>query len=277
VGDTEQAILVEGSGRNSGYDPECFDELALVEDRHYWFRARSKAISAIAAQITAAVRPSYRILEVGCGTGNVLRALRQSCPGAQVIGMDFLAEGLRHAQRRSNCPLVQGDLRRPPFSPVFNLVGAFDVIEHVQDDVMVLGLLHNLLRPDGLLLLTVPAHPNLWSYFDEYSCHCRRYAKQDLRKKLVQTGFKVEYLTPYMSATLPLLWLARRAFARGRIAAGAELDPSRVRQLAARELRVIPVFNQILAFVLSQEANFLSRRWQLPFGSSFLVVASKTL
>ena len=84
-----------------GYDRACFDSLAEIEEKHFWFRARSRVIETLARQITASLPAGYRVLEVGCGTGNVLRAMERACPAGSVIGLDYYAEGLRYARHRS--------------------------------------------------------------------------------------------------------------------------------------------------------------------------------
>ncbi|HYN88796.1 MAG TPA: class I SAM-dependent methyltransferase, partial [Ardenticatenaceae bacterium] len=153
------------------YDPQHFAPLFAIEDRHFWFRSRNRVIAAVARQLTADLNARYRVLEVGCGTGNVLRVLERVCARGTVMGMDLFAEGLSYARARTTCTLLQGDMRRPPFDAEFDLIGLFDVLEHLPDDVQVLRDLYAMLAPGGRLLMTVPAGPSLWSYFDEASGH----------------------------------------------------------------------------------------------------------
>ena len=256
---------------NGGYDPLFFDRLAEVEDRHFWFRARNRLILEIARRIGTELPPGGRVLEVGCGTGNVLRYLERACPQALVCGMDLWPEGLRHARRRTGCPLVQGDMRVHPFSARFDLIGMFDVLEHIPDDVRALGDAHALLAPGGRLLLTVPAHQTLWSYFDESAHHCRRYSAAELREKMVRAGYGIEMLTEFMASTLPLVWLTRRVAA---LRAGSN-DAARKRKMSEDEFCIVPGLNEILAGVLGIEARWASRGHALPFGSSLLAVARR--
>jgi SAM-dependent methyltransferase len=120
------------------YDPAYFAPLFAIEDRHFWFRARNQVIATLVRQLTVGLAPGYRVLEVGCGTGNVLRVLEQVCPAGTVIGMDLFAEGLRYARRRTNCPLVQGDVQAAPYATSFALIGLFDVLKHLPDDRQIL-------------------------------------------------------------------------------------------------------------------------------------------
>jgi SAM-dependent methyltransferase len=255
--------------RSGGYDPEHYCNLAAIEDRHFWFRSRNEAIRALAGQVCAGFEPGYRALEIGCGTGNVLRHLEEICRGGSVIGMDLFGQGFQFARQRSSCGLVQGDASRPPFVCPFHLIGMFDVMEHVPNDVALLGDAHRLLAPGGALLVTVPAHMSLWSYFDEASNHCRRYELGELRTRLSEAGFAIEFLSEYMCSVTPLVWLKRRLLAQNQDGATRRAD------VVKDELAIYPVVNGVLAFLLKQEARWLRMRKRLPFGASLIAIARK--
>jgi len=163
---------------------------------------------------------------------------------------------------------VVGDVHTASFPHKLHLVGLFDVLEHLPDDEQVLRDLNRFLLPGGFLLLTVPAHMSLWSYFDVAACHCRRYQLQELRQKLLDTGYEIEYLSEFMTALFPLVWAARRFRATGPSVAAN-------RQQVAAELRIIPIFNGLMTWLLSLEARWIARRRRLPFGTSLLAVARK--
>jgi SAM-dependent methyltransferase len=256
------------------YDPDVYGPLVEVEDHHFWFRARNRVIGALAGQIAAGMSPGYRVLEVGCGTGNVLRALTEACPGGTVIGMDLFADGLRFARARMpNAPLVRGDALHPPFAGRFEIVGMFDVLEHLDDDLAVLRALRFLIADGGRLIMTVPAGRALWSYFDEASRHVRRYEIDDLAGKLRKTGFEVEFISPYMGILYPVLWLGRR-WAGGKQRPGD--DPERTRRLFDQELHVNPIAGAALGAVLGLERPWLEGRRRLPTGSSLIAIAKPT-
>jgi 2-polyprenyl-3-methyl-5-hydroxy-6-metoxy-1,4-benzoquinol methylase len=251
------------------YDPSYFTPLFAIEDRHFWFRARNRVISILARQIKGDLEPGCRVLEVGCGTGSVLRVLEQVFSPGAVVGMDLFIEGLRYAQRRAACSLVQGDIHAPPFQGQFDMIGCFDVLEHLPNDVQVLHDLRAMLAEHGALLLTVPAHKSLWSYFDEASHHCRRYGMAELEAKLAASGYRIEYMTQFMACIFPVVWLGRRL---ARLAARRGLSSDR---LAANELRVTPIINDIASLLLAPEARLIARRRRLPVGTSLLAVARK--
>ena len=259
----------ESSLQSGGYDPEHYSSLVRVEDHHFWFRARNHAIRALTSRICAAYVQGYRVLEVGCGTGNVLRHLEEVCRNGFVVGMDLYGEGFRFARQRTQCPLVQADASQPPFGCKFHLIGMFDVIEHVPDDFRLLRDTYELLAPGGALIVTVPAHMSLWSYFDEVSKHCRRYEKDELRSRLTGAGFSVEFLSEYMCSIAPLVWLKRRILAKRRHDAILSVDVVR------DELRISPLLNAVLSLLTGLEVRWLRRRRRLPFGASLIAIARR--
>jgi SAM-dependent methyltransferase len=265
----EVCAVSAGESPAARFNPAYFEQLFRIEDRHFWFHTRNRILSAVVAQITASLPGDCKVLEIGCGNGNVLRHLQQACAGRLVVGMDAFEEGLRLARRR-NCPrLVRGDATQHPFRSQFDLVGLFDVLEHVPEDERLLQQIRGILRPGGVLLITVPARMSLWSYFDEASGHCRRYELDELRRKLDEAGYQVEYLTPYMAMLLPLMWLGRRlaTLTRGLRGKASPTD------MAMRELQLIPGINGMLRFCLAREFPLVVGRRGLPFGTSLLALA----
>ena len=137
------------------------------------------------------------------------------------------------------------------------------------DDQIVAGL-NRVLKPGGRLVLTVPAHMSLWSYFDIAARHRRRYSARALSRLLSESGFEVEYQTQFM-AVLFLLIMVSRKLHGGR----SDDDPDIAAEKAERELKIVPIINPLLRSVLSTEAWMVKRRWRLPIGTSHLAVARK--
>jgi SAM-dependent methyltransferase len=257
------------SGAEGGYDPEFYSELYAAEDRHFWFRGRNRIIAAVLTGIVPRLSPDCRVLEVGCGNGNTMRVLRRLCAPAAVIGIDLFADGLRYARARGVDHLVQGDVSRPPFRVLFDLIGMFDVLEHIRDDIGVLHNLRDLLRTGAHLVVTVPAHASLWSYFDEASRHCRRYEAAGLAEKLRATGYQIEYMTEFMMCIYPLVWLQRKWLGRRRTGHASAVE------IAKSELRINPILNGMLGGLQLFETMLIGRRKRLALGTSVLVVARK--
>ena len=251
----------------SPFDARFVPYLLAAEDRHFWFVARNVIIGALLSGIEPSLPGGYRVLEIGCGAGNTLRVLRSVCRRGPVIGMDLHHEGLVLARERLTCPLVRADVVQLPFRPSarFDVIGMFDVIEHVDADEDVLATVRSMLTPDGFLLLTVPAGPKLWSAFDDAAGHYRRYTVNELGARLVRTGYRVDYLSPFMTALYPLAWIRRRL---GRHPS----SPQSAFEFARRDLHVVPLINPLMRWVLSQEVRWIRKGARLPFGTSLIAI-----
>jgi SAM-dependent methyltransferase len=258
---------------NVSYDRSHFSSLFPAEDGHFWFQARNHIIATLVKQLDTEYQSGYRFLEIGCGNGNVLRELEHVCSNGNVMGMDLFAEGLRFARQRVTAPLVQADIFALPFKTKFEMIGLFDVLEHLQDDTHILSHLHTLLPAGGAVLITVPAYMSLWSYADRLANHKRRYTKRTLSDKLSENGFQVSYITYFMMSILPMVWF-RRKIANYMIAHSD--NPNTVEhKLFQNELKIRPLINDALTFLLDQESYFIRSRRQIPFGTSLLAVAHK--
>jgi len=194
---------------DSGYQQHYFDEIRALEAGSFWFRARNVLIQWSLAKYFP---EAGTFLEVGCGTGFVLDGLKARFPGLRLTGSELSSRGLAiAADRLPEAELLQMDGRGLPFRSHFDVIGAFDVIEHIQEDEQVLGEIHQALRPGGGLLLTVPQHPFLWSKVDVFARHVRRYRRSELIEKLQRRGFTVLRATSFVSLLFPFLVLSRLA------------------------------------------------------------------
>ena len=249
---------------HGGFGVEGFAELYAVESRHFWFRARN----ALIAWAVGAYFPRARsMLEVGCGTGFVLAHLERTFPAMTLHGGEAYPEALAFAATRlRRASLYQLDVRRLPFRDELDVVGAFDVLEHVPEDEAALAEICAALRPGGGLVVTVPQHPWLWSDADAAAHHVRRYTRRDLTAKLARAGFSVRRATSFVSALL-LPMVASRVLSR-RAGASAE---ARV----AREFAPPRAVNAALEAVLGVERAAVRAGLSLPAGGSLLVVAER--
>lgn len=244
------------------FDPSAYGVLLEREERHFWFRARKRLLGELLRQIAPRSGEGFRAVEAGCGNGDLLGLLEGMNGKPFTVGIDLYHDGLLYARGRVGCPLVRGDVRDVAFRRPFDLALLCDVLEHVDDDTAALENVRRLLKPSGLLLITVPAHPSLWGSFDEASGHRRRYTPGRLENSLQRAGFSVDYLTHFMAPLFPLLWLKRRL-------ADPRVPPGR------SDLAVVPLVNGFLEFLLAAEVPMIrARRW-IPFGSSLLALASR--
>jgi 2-polyprenyl-3-methyl-5-hydroxy-6-metoxy-1,4-benzoquinol methylase len=153
-------------------------------------------------------------MEVGCGTGFVLSAMAASRSWDRLYGSELYEEGLVFARQRLNgsAELIQMDARSiPERYRGMDVIGAFDVIEHIEEDETVLRGIHQALKPEGGLMIAVPQHQWLWSSIDEISHHVRRYSADDLHNKIKRAGFRILFSGSYTFALLPAMMLSRIA------------------------------------------------------------------
>jgi SAM-dependent methyltransferase len=247
-------------GLSVDFDSAHFERLAAVEDGHFWFRARGRLIAALLARYFSSAR---RFLEIGCGTGSVLATVSARFPAMTVVGADACHRGLGIAARRlaPGTELCQIDAGRIPFIDEFDVVGAFDVLEHVHDDLAVLGEIFRAVRAGGGAVLSVPQHPWLWSGTDVVAGHRRRYRRSELEEKATAVGFTVVRSTAFVTLLLPVLLASRL-----RPGARASHEP---------ELAPPGWVNRALEKVLVAEIVAIRAGVSFPVGGSRFVVVRK--
>ncbi len=131
-------------------------------------------------------------------------------PELNLQGSEVSLKGLRFAEKRlSRSKLFQMDARQIPFEDEFDVIGAFDVLEHIKEDTIALSAMYQATSKGGGVLLTVPQHPWLWSQADDYAHHVRRYQAKELKAKVENVGFQVIKIASFVSLLLPLMVLSR--------------------------------------------------------------------
>ena len=258
-------IAVTTAARDEDYPLPLHELVAEVEERHFWFAARNRVILSALRRVAGPLE-GKRLLDVGCGSGFVLAALEQA--GVEVAGLDMHREPLVRARTRTSGPLFRVDAVTLPFFDDFDLVGLFDVIEHADDDVAVLGEARAVLRPGGHVAVTVPAGAHLWSRYDEVSGHKRRYDRQGLCTALALGGFRVRHATYFNCLPLLAQRLQRRVATARRDEAASDAD------IVRRALRVPPEpINSLLALLVRLESPL--RALPLVTGGSLVAVGER--
>jgi len=253
------SLLADSS---SGFKASYFAPLAAREAGHFWFRARNALIVWALEKYGTNVAS---FMEIGCGTGFVLQGIARRFPAFRLVGSEIFAEGLSFAAERiPGGEFLQMDAREIPFWEEFDAVGAFDVIEHIEEDESVLKQIHDALKPGGLLLLTVPQHRWLWSAVDDHALHVRRYEARELHAKVVRAGFRVVRSTSFIVSLLPPMF-AYRLMQRGE---GNTFNPH-------EGLKMNPILNKIFEQCLYLERVLIQGGISFPIGGSRLVVAIK--
>jgi SAM-dependent methyltransferase len=202
------------------------------------------------------------------GIGKVLSGISQKFPNITLHGSEIFLAGLGFATKR--LPLtnfMQMDARNIPFKDEFDVIGAFDVLEHITEDERVLDQVHSALKPQGFILLTVPQHAWLWSAADEFACHVRRYTASDIHKKIEAAGFKIVKSTSFVTTLLPVMmvsrWLPRKT-------PDGEFD-------STAELKIHPWLNALFSQLLSAELALIKNGIDLKIGGSRFIIAKKIL
>jgi SAM-dependent methyltransferase len=243
-----------------GFDASRFEAVANAQDRHFWFCSRTRLI---AWALRRYFPQAKSLLEIGCGTGAVLAGLAGQA-GLRLTGSEVHLCGLGFAAHRvPGASLLQMDARHIPYRDEFDVIGAFDVIEHIDEDELVLAEMFRACRSGGGIVLTVPQHRWLWSYRDEFAGHRRRYERAELLDKLAAAGFQQVRATSFMTLPLPLMALSRR---RQRGSTGFDADS---------ELKIGSVANRMLGFMLGLERLLVYSGVSLPIGGSLLAIARK--
>lgn len=254
------------SGATNSYDPAWYEELAGLETNNFWFVARNRLIRWL---VNSYLPINGGYLEVGCGTGFVLQMLHKTFPNWKIYATEAQPEGIEFAQKRvpADVSFFQMDACHMPFRDEFDAIGAFDVIEHIPDDVAAIAQIYSALKPGGYFILSVPQHMFLWSKYDEVGCHFRRYSAAEIESKLKTAGFSILVSTSFNSLLLPLMILSRAM--KKKVGRG-QVD-------VLEELRLSPALNIMLSAILRIEYLMIRLGVKFPFGGSRIIVAQKTV
>ena len=234
-----------------------YQQMAELDDRHWWYRARRRILAEL---IRREVRlpADARILEIGCGTGHNLQMLSGF---GHVDGLELDDEAAALSEKRLGRGIIRSPL--PELDGVSNdydLIGAFDVIEHIEDDRAALAAIATKLKSGGKFMMTVPAHPWMWTAHDVANHHKRRYSKRSLRALVEGSPMRLEKIGYFNSLLFPV--------------AVAERTVSKLRGKDDGDVSLPPApLNRTLEAVFASE-RYLVGRLPLPPGLSLVAVAS---
>jgi SAM-dependent methyltransferase len=239
-----------------------YQRLDQLEGNHWWFCARRKILKSVIERF-APKHDNLRVMEAGCGTGGNLQMLSEF-GSLEAFELDDEARDI--AKSKLSMDIKSGMLPdQIPYAPgKFDVVVAFDVIEHVEKDVESLAGLGRQLAPGGRLVMTVPALPWLWSKHDETHHHFRRYTSKQLNETLLKAGLQPVRISYFNTLLFPLiagLRLTRKAFGLKEVADDAM--PS-------------TFMNKLLKTVFGFESNLVGRI-PMPIGVSLLAVAQRRI
>lgn len=233
-----------------------------VEDHSFWFRHRNRCVVSMVRRFAA----QGPFLDIGGGNGYVAQGLVQA--GISCALLEPGIEGALAARTRGIDPVICARLEDSGLPPgVLAAAGMFDVLEHIEDEVGALRLVHALLRPGGRLFLTVPAYAFLHSADDVAAGHFRRYTLAGLAHAVAVAGFRMERAT-YMFAPLPpLVFLMRTVPSLLGMRQGVD------EQRQAAEHAPGGLAARLMDGLLDIEARRIEAGNGIPFGTSCLAIA----
>ena len=231
------------------------------EDQHFFYRANHDLFLSFVSPFRTKIKRRLKILDAGCGTGLLAKKLEKF---GEVVGVDISPQALFYSKKRG-IKVKRASVNKLPFqAKTFDIVLSMDVLYHRQvNDKKALIEFWRVLKPGGLLLIRVPAHPLLFSSHDRFVHARQRYVKRELMIKLKEAGFIIQKIT-YVNSVL---------FAPALFKVGFE--KIKYPNTSASAVASIPNFvNQILTNLLKAE-NFFAKHFFLPFGIGLFAVAKK--
>jgi len=238
----------------------AYRQMAELDQRHWWYRARRDILADLIRRV---VDPpaGASILEVGCGTGHNFDMLGRF---GHVDAIELDEDSRSLAEQRLGRAIATSPL--PELAGVpdrhYDLIAALDVIEHIDEDAAAVAAIAGKLKPGGKFIMTVPAHPWMWSAHDAVNHHKRRYSKRALRQLIQGSPLRLDKIGYFNSLLFPV--------------AIAERLASKLRGKNTGDLALPPApLNAALERVFAAERHLVGRV-PLPPGLSLFAVASAT-
>ncbi len=251
-------------------DRAQYEKFAVVDAQHWWFQARRDIVTFVLESLWSGQNDTRNILDIGTGTGGMVPVLSRwghlTATEPDPVTMEF-TKG-RFESLSKSVTFKSGaweDLELPVGH--FDLITAFDVLEHCEDDQKSLKKWRSWLKSDAVLLLTVPAFPCLWGRNDEISHHFRRYTKSTLSHALSETGFEIEKISYINSVMFAPVWISRN------IKEPIDKRFAKQKDIMPWDFDLPPApLNKLLHWLFSSETSIL-KNGELPWGTSLLAIA----
>ncbi len=169
------------------------EDLERIEESDFWSKVKVKLILKLVEGKTA--------LDVGCGSGRLSKMLLER--GFSVVAIDTDLKAVEIAKKKG-ITAYASDINDWSKDEKFECIILGDVLEHIQDDRVALHKIHGMLTQNGCIVINVPAYQALFSKHDFALGHKRRYSNKELKGKLRDSGFKIEYFRHWNLLALPI-------------------------------------------------------------------------
>ncbi len=242
-------------------DKNYYKEYYGLERKHWWFVARGEILMDHLRAVMKA-RSTIRILNIGAATGRSSELLETI---GKVISIEYDQACYEFTKEKLNIELINASILDLPFEEdAFDLVCAFDVIEHVEDDELAVSEMKRVCKKGGIICVTVPAFMFLWSAHDEVNHHYRRYTKKQLKQLFEQDSQMVfhSYFNFWLFFPIAFFRLLTSKFSK----------QSEHREDAGSDFFVMNngLVDKILYQIFRSERFFIRNRIALPVGVSLI-------
>ena len=241
-----------------------YEKMFEVENSHWWFQAKKEIIiNLIKSRILPNFNHNINIADIGCGVGLLLNSLSEI---GKVTGIDFSKQAIDFCRESFPGELIQTDCSKPmKINNKFDLVIASELVEHIQDEMVIMNNIYNLLNPNGYAIITVPAFQFLWSQHDVNNMHYRRYELDRLKNLILSTNFKIEYISYYN------FFLFIPAFIVRIVKNIFGIDKKGIMELSTPP----SIINKIMYNIFKSEFKYISKRKCFPFGLSLIAIIKR--
>ena len=241
---------------------DFYEKYAHYQIDHWWFVGRKKIILSLLSRFFGEETGSRSILDIGCGTGVMLDSLQRY---GKTVGVDMSDRALLLSNKITSTPLLQAEFTSLPFKDQsFDLVCAFDVLEHLDHDSACVQEAYRLCRPGGSVLVTVPAFQFLWGIQDVVSHHKRRYSHKEIIRLLEENGFRPVFSSYFNTLLFPIIAFVR-LLSRWKQPRECQSD---------LEIHTPRFLNDMLTRLFGFE-RYLLKYFRFPFGVSLICLAQK--
>ncbi|MEI6312336.1 MAG: class I SAM-dependent methyltransferase [Bacteroidota bacterium] len=240
--------------------------LNILQQNSFWFQHRNRFLHEVMLKFA----PQTPFFDIGGGTGFVSKMVQEKI--GEVVLVEPQADGYLQAQKYGIQHMIASTTIDAQFKEnVLDSAGMFDVVEHIEDDYGFMRSIHNYLKPNARIYITVPAIPFLWSDEDIEAGHYRRYTKETLQKLLKETGFEIDYCSYFFSFLYLPLFLFRSLPSK----LGIKRAVSDLNKLKKEHTNRQGMSNHILQWFMQRELNSIQRGKTINYGTSLVIVGRK--